>query len=128
MTKEEIESLIRSRSWLHGFEIAPGITSPGRVRVDAASALDYYGVPGNLSGRRALDIGARDGPYSFELERRGAEVTALDIRDPDQTGFMRACVLEWLAGTGFENASLIDPPNVEFSRIAGFARKDPAYR
>jgi tRNA (mo5U34)-methyltransferase len=34
-----------------------------------------------------LDIGAWDGPYTFEFERRGAEVTALDIQDPDRTGF-----------------------------------------
>src|SRR5205085_12018141 len=34
-----------------------------------------------------LDIGAWDGPYTFELERRGAQVTALDIQDPDITGF-----------------------------------------
>jgi tRNA (mo5U34)-methyltransferase len=239
MDKDEIARLIGSRKWLHGFEIAPGIVSPGRVKVDARSALDYYGVEGRLSGRRALDIGARDGPYSFELERRGAEVLAVDIRDPDETGFnvarsirgssvrylrcsvydlppeltgafdlvlflgvyyhlknpllaleriwdvlradgtlyfegavldfahnidgywrdksralaemaahpvayvtagefasdlgnwfipSRACLLEWLAGTGFRDATLIDPPNVEFSRAAGSARKDPTYR
>jgi len=34
-----------------------------------------------------LDIGAYDGPFTFELERRGAQVTALDIQDPDITVF-----------------------------------------
>jgi 2-polyprenyl-3-methyl-5-hydroxy-6-metoxy-1,4-benzoquinol methylase len=34
-----------------------------------------------------LDIGAWDGPFTFELERRGAQVTALDIQDPDVTVF-----------------------------------------
>ena len=87
MKKEEVMKLIRSRSWFHGFEIVPGVVSPGRVKVEAKSALDYYGVPGSLSGKRALDIGARDGAYSFELERRGAEVLALDIQDPDLSGF-----------------------------------------
>ena len=28
-----------------------------------------------------------DGPYAFELERRGARVTAVDIQSPDFTGF-----------------------------------------
>jgi SAM-dependent methyltransferase len=36
---------------------------------------------------RALDIGAWDGPLTFELERRGADVTALDIQDPNVTVF-----------------------------------------
>ena len=34
-----------------------------------------------------LDIGARDGFFSFEAERRGAEVLALDFMPPDRTGF-----------------------------------------
>jgi len=238
VNKEEVVRLVGARSWFHGFEIAPGIVSPGRVKVDARAALDYYGVPQSLSGVRALDIGARDGPYSFELERRGAEVLALDIEDPDRTGFnvaksirgssveylrgsvydirretvggfgivfflgvyyhlrnpllafsriwevlkddgtvyfegavldyaynvesrlrekagllrqiaalpvalfnageydsdisnwfipTRACLLDWLSGTGFKDATLLDPPNVQFSRAAGSARKDPTY-
>jgi SAM-dependent methyltransferase len=35
-------------------------------------------VPGNLKGKKVLDIGASDGWFSFEMERRGAEVTAVD--------------------------------------------------
>jgi SAM-dependent methyltransferase len=45
------------------------------------------GVPESLLGLRALDIGAHDGPFTFELERRGAQVTALDIQDPNITVF-----------------------------------------
>jgi SAM-dependent methyltransferase len=55
--------------------------------IDPRRCLDELGVPRDLLGLRALDIGAWDGPYSFELERRGAEVTALDIQDPDITVF-----------------------------------------
>lgn len=36
-------------------------------------------LPADLTGRKALDIGCNAGYYSFELARRGAEVTALDI-------------------------------------------------
>jgi len=38
-------------------------------------------VPADLRGLRALDIGCNAGFYSFELARRGARVTAIDI-DP----------------------------------------------
>src|SRR5262245_27409166 len=39
---------------------------------------DYLGsVP--VNGRRVLDVGPANGFFSFEMERRGAEVTALDL-------------------------------------------------
>jgi tRNA (mo5U34)-methyltransferase len=45
-------------------------------------------LPDDLSGKRVLDIGARDGFFSFECERRGAdEVIAIDYLDPSETGF-----------------------------------------
>jgi len=36
-------------------------------------------IAADLTGWRALDIGCNAGFYSFELARRGAQVTALDI-------------------------------------------------
>jgi tRNA (mo5U34)-methyltransferase len=76
------------RSCYHKYEIEPGLFTPGEfVEVDPKRCLDELGVPENLSGLRALDIGAWDGPYTFELERRGAQVTALDIQNPDVTVF-----------------------------------------
>lgn len=36
-------------------------------------------LPADLTGLKALDIGCNAGYYSFELARRGARVTALDI-------------------------------------------------
>jgi tRNA (mo5U34)-methyltransferase len=43
---------------------------------------------------RVLDIGARDGFFTFEAERRGAgEVIALDNEPPDRTGFSIAARL-----------------------------------
>ncbi|HEV3483128.1 MAG TPA: class I SAM-dependent methyltransferase [Candidatus Acidoferrales bacterium] len=77
-----------SRSCYHKYEVEPGLFTPGNhVEVEPKRCLDELGVPTDLSGLRALDIGAWDGPYTFELERRGAQVTALDIQDPDITVF-----------------------------------------
>ena len=45
------------------------------------------GLPPDLSGIRALDIGCSDGYFSFELERRGADVTAIDFVPPTYSGF-----------------------------------------
>lgn len=63
--------------WRHRIEIAPGIVTPGRD--DTALELSRMRLPARLDGQRVLDIGASDGFYSFEAERRGAaEVAAID--------------------------------------------------
>jgi SAM-dependent methyltransferase len=77
--------------WFHSFELLPGIVTPGRAPCNPKLGFDHwYKLPASLSGLRALDIGTWDGPWAFELERRGAEVVALDIQDPNSTGFNAA--------------------------------------
>src|SRR3954463_2436416 len=66
--------------WYHTMELAPGVTTPGMF--DHRPYVDRYGIPADLSGKRALDVGTMDGFWAFELERRGARVTALDLDDP----------------------------------------------
>src|SRR5262245_21648791 len=52
---------------------------PGLIPADVLRRrLDLFGLPPDLKGLTALDIGAASGWNSFEMERRGAEVTALD--------------------------------------------------
>jgi SAM-dependent methyltransferase len=66
--------------WYHAIELAPGVVTPGRAdwRHAAAKLL-----PERLEGRRALDVGTFDGFWAFELERRGAEVVAIDVESID---------------------------------------------
>jgi len=90
MPREEAQALIEKATWYHGWEILPGMPTGGKSVTDPKKVLDRYGVPKNLEGLRALDIGAWDGPYSFELERRGAKVVSYDIQDPDSTAFNTA--------------------------------------
>jgi tRNA (mo5U34)-methyltransferase len=92
MTQWEPEEVARRVAkhphWYHQIEVAPGIVTPGIN--DSAQVLGVLGLPEDCSGMRALDIGARDGFFSFELERRGAEVLALDYIAPEETGFLIA--------------------------------------
>ena len=72
--------------WYHRFEFAPGIVTPGMN--DSQTALAQLELPADLSGLRVLDIGARDGFFSFECERRGAaEVVPIDYVPAEETGF-----------------------------------------
>ena len=48
-----------------------------RCRI-CAGCPDSFGLLMDLRGKRVLDVGAWDGWFSFECERRGAEVVAVD--------------------------------------------------
>ena len=88
MELAEAEKLVMAASWYHSFEVLPGLWTPGEHRTDSASILNSrFNLPEDLTGMTALDIGALDGPHSFELERRGAKVTSLDIQSPDVSGY-----------------------------------------
>jgi len=63
----------------HSLELNDGTVIPGLISVDLLRArLDRYPLPEDLRGKRVLDIGAASGWNSFECERRGAEVVAID--------------------------------------------------
>ena len=62
--------------WYHTIELAPGIRTPGRIDLRALAARL---LPADMSGMRALDVGTFDGFWAFEMERRGAEVMAIDV-------------------------------------------------
>jgi tRNA (mo5U34)-methyltransferase len=71
--------------WYHRIEVRPGVITPGIN--DSPRNLQMLQLPADCSGLRVLDIGARDGFFSFELERRGAEVLAVDYMPAERTGF-----------------------------------------
>ena len=71
--------------WYHRISVRPGITTPGVS--DGETTLGLLDLPRDCRGLRALDVGTRDGFFAFELERRGATVTAVDYVSAGQTGF-----------------------------------------
>ena len=63
----------------HSLELLDGTVIPGLIPIPNLKArLDAYPLPEDLRGQRVLDIGAASGWNSFECERRGAEVVAVD--------------------------------------------------
>lgn len=76
-------------SWWHSIDLGDGQVTPG---VHSLKVLQdnyrRFHLPENLSRKRVLDIGCWDGFYSFEAERRGAEVVAIDCLR--QENFFRA--------------------------------------
>jgi tRNA (mo5U34)-methyltransferase len=68
---------IEAHPWYHTIELPEGIVTPGVY--DHRPLVGMYGLPNDLTDKSALDVGSADGFWAFELERRGARVTAVDI-------------------------------------------------
>lgn len=74
--------------WFHSIELEPGGITPGLVPFEHLNRMvDDLNLPDDMSGVTVLDIGSRDGFFSFQAERRGADVIAVDIQAIDEIGF-----------------------------------------
>ena len=70
MTTDELRAQVQALRWYHSIDLGHGVVTPG---VDnSPERLARVHLPADLSGRSVLDIGAWDGFFSFEAERRGA--------------------------------------------------------
>jgi tRNA (mo5U34)-methyltransferase len=77
MEDREVREHVEKIKWFHSIDLGHGIVTPGCDR--SAAKLKRIHLPGDLTGRTVLDIGAWDGFFSFEAERRGAQrVVAAD--------------------------------------------------
>lgn len=78
MTSSEIEKEVAALNWWQRIELGFGIITPGVA--DTALTLTGINLPKDFSGKTVLDVGAYNGFYSFEVERRGAKrVLAIDV-------------------------------------------------
>jgi tRNA (mo5U34)-methyltransferase len=76
---QRLAGQVQSRFRYHSVDLPDGSVLPGLQTVEHLRwRLGLFGLPQDLSGKRVLDIGAWDGWFSFECERRGAEVVAVD--------------------------------------------------
>jgi tRNA (mo5U34)-methyltransferase len=123
-TAEELDTLrreVNAIQWWHSIDLGHGIVTPGPDPTPAR--LPELQIPHDLTGLRVLDIGAWDGFFSFEAERRGAaRVLATDSFCWGQGG--------WGTKAGFELARralrsrvedlTIDPLDLSAERIGTF--------
>jgi SAM-dependent methyltransferase len=109
-----------ARGWYHAIELAPGRVTKGFF--DLRPYVQRYGLPERMDGLRALDIGTWDGFWAFEMERRGADVVAIDLgwdRDLDWPPRRRPETFpEEPRGAGFRIAKEILDSRVERVEIS----------
>jgi tRNA (mo5U34)-methyltransferase len=67
---DKLRESVAALRWYHTIDLGHGVVTPG---VDnSAHRLARIDLPASLTGKSVLDIGAWDGFFSFEAERRGA--------------------------------------------------------
>jgi tRNA (mo5U34)-methyltransferase len=75
--RERLQAEVDALRWYHSIDLGSGIVTKGID--ETAPRLQRLKLPADLSGKSVLDIGAWDGFFSFEAERRNARrVVAAD--------------------------------------------------
>lgn len=69
---DDLARRVAAVNWFHSFDFGDGVVATGHkdrrtLEMEAAAIL-----PGDIAGKRCLDIGAWDGFFSFQAELRGA--------------------------------------------------------
>ena len=88
MDAAALQQRINAITWCHPLNLGGIETRPQwHVRRRFRRRLEFLQIPQDLSGKSVLDIGAWDGFFSFECERRGASrVLAIDTYSWDTYG------------------------------------------
>jgi tRNA (mo5U34)-methyltransferase len=95
VTTPELVEAVSGIDWWHRIDLGNGVVTPGRD--DSRTRLARMRLPERLDGLSVLDVGAWDGFFSFEAERRGAgRVLATDSHSWAGAG--------WGSKAGFELA------------------------
>lgn len=63
--------------WYHSIDLPGAITTPGMY--DYRSAMEAFRLPERMDGLSVLDVGSATGFFAFEFERRGAQVTSVEL-------------------------------------------------
>src|SRR5271170_279909 len=80
----QLAQSMQERFRYHSIELPDGSVLPGLQSIEHLRwRLGLFGLPEDLRGKRVLDIGAWDGWFSFECERLGAQVVAVDCVELD---------------------------------------------
>jgi tRNA (mo5U34)-methyltransferase len=73
----ELEPILERFFWYHTIDLGDGLITPGCY--DYRGTIQDFHFPSDLSGKKVLDVGSATGFFAFEFERRGAEVTSVEL-------------------------------------------------
>lgn len=109
LSANELRREVEAIRWFHRIDLGNGIVTPGHDQ--STEKLPRIGLPDDLRGKSVLDVGAWDGFFSFEAERRGADrVVAID---PNAWRVPVGPDNPWSGQEGFKLARRVLGSNVE---------------
>lgn len=103
----------RLQGWYHTIDLGNGLCSRGEY--DLRKTVDLH-LPPTLEGKTALDVGTCNGFWAFEMEKRGARVTAMDVErwsDFDWLPWLKDSNGHGATGARFELAHAMRGSSVE---------------
>jgi tRNA (mo5U34)-methyltransferase len=109
--------------WFHSIELGDGITTKGRKSLESIQRNAEITFKDGVDGRTVLDIGAWDGAFSFEAERRGAaHVLATDHFSWIGAGWGRKESFDFarMALASSVEAKIIDVPDISPDTVGRF--------
>jgi len=79
--KEILERISKITSWFHVIQLGTKISTPGSYK-DVLRRKIFDAIPNDLTNKTVLDVGANQGLFAFECEKRNAkEIVAVDLYD-----------------------------------------------
>jgi tRNA (mo5U34)-methyltransferase len=73
----ELDPIIERFFWYHTIDLGDGLITPGCY--DYRETIQDFNFPSDLRGKKVLDVGSATGFFAFEFERRGADVTSVEL-------------------------------------------------
>jgi len=111
LNNEELRKEVKKIKWYHEIDLGNNIVTTGVKKT--IQKIKRFGIPEDLEGKTVLDVGAWDGYYSFEAEKRGAKrVLATDYEVWQG--------IRWGSKAGFELARRVLNSKVEDKLISVF--------
>jgi SAM-dependent methyltransferase len=117
MRREDVERRLGDYLWYHVIEVAPGLCTPGMEAYVAGQQKVLRAMRRlDFKGKTVLDVGCRDGLYSLEAERLGAQrVVGIDN---DLSRGAVELLIPWLGSTiEMRQMNLLDLTSAEMGRF-----------
>jgi tRNA (mo5U34)-methyltransferase len=109
MTPEEIKERVANITWHHSIDLGHGVVTPGQD--NSPKKLRRLKLPESFAGKTVLDVGAWDGFFAFEAERRGAS----RVLATDSFVWQGGC--DWADKRGFDLSKQVLGSKVEEKEI-----------
>jgi tRNA (mo5U34)-methyltransferase len=99
-----VDAVNKEGGTYHRLDFGDGLVIEGEYEM--SKFMPYYQLPEDLTGRTVLDVGTASGYFAIESERRGGQVTAIDIHD--DTSLISQIIKTFQLGINYVTKNIYD--------------------